>query len=148
MVTLLAAKSRAMEGRGPEDALKLAAYSSDQAHSCIRKACTIAGIQHCRLLPTTGRPKLLVHFKVWNLDSRAKSLPDAISSTLAIHSKNQRESSTFPRHWGTSSQGFAWKRADAAERPWASFNVGFSRMAFRLSAETHFWEENLVLQPS
>ena len=54
LVTLLAAKAKIMQGRPAADTLNLVAYSSDQAHSCLKKACMIAGIQHCRLLPTSG----------------------------------------------------------------------------------------------
>ena len=56
LVALLAARAKALGGRPPEDALKLVAYSSDQAHSCLKKACMVAGIQHCRLLPTYSEP--------------------------------------------------------------------------------------------
>ena len=56
LVALLAARAKALGGRPPEDALKLVAYSSDQAHSCLKKACMVSGIQHCRLLPTYSEP--------------------------------------------------------------------------------------------
>ena len=54
LVALLAAKCRKMQDRLPEDALRLVAYASDQAHSCLKKACMIAGIENCRILPTTS----------------------------------------------------------------------------------------------
>ncbi|KAL4443850.1 hypothetical protein ABPG75_011587 [Micractinium tetrahymenae] len=53
LVALLSAKARAMEGRPEEDALKLCAYCSDQAHSSVRKACMVAGITRLRALPTS-----------------------------------------------------------------------------------------------
>ncbi|GFR39957.1 hypothetical protein Agub_g35, partial [Astrephomene gubernaculifera] len=34
------------------DKLRLVAYASDQAHSCFRKACLIAGVEQVRVLPT------------------------------------------------------------------------------------------------
>ncbi|KAK9814151.1 hypothetical protein WJX72_001299 [[Myrmecia] bisecta] len=55
LVCLLAARARAMAGRPVEDQLRLVAYTSDQGHSCIKKACMIAGVMHCRILPTTER---------------------------------------------------------------------------------------------
>lgn len=58
LVSLLAAKCRKLQGRPAEDTLKLVAYSSDQAHSCMKKACMIAGIQHCRIMPAHGEAKL------------------------------------------------------------------------------------------
>lgn len=54
LVVLLAAKCRKMQDRAPEDVLKLVAYGSDQAHSCLQKACMIAGIQNLRVLPAKG----------------------------------------------------------------------------------------------
>jgi len=56
LVAVLAGKSRKMQGRPLEDNMKLVAYSSDQAHSCVKKACMVAGIHHCRLLPATSEP--------------------------------------------------------------------------------------------
>jgi len=56
LVAVLAGKSRKMQGRAPEDALKLVAYSSDQAHSCVKKACMVAGVNHCRLLSAKRDP--------------------------------------------------------------------------------------------
>jgi aromatic-L-amino-acid decarboxylase len=62
LVAVLASKSRKMKGRPLEDSLKLVAYSSDQAHSCVKKACMVAGIHYCRLLPATSErlPDLLL----------------------------------------------------------------------------------------
>lgn len=54
LVAMLAARCRKMQSRPSEDLLKLVAYSSDQAHSCVKKACMIAGIQHCRCLVATS----------------------------------------------------------------------------------------------
>ena len=54
LVAMLAARCRKMQDRPAEAMLKLVAYSSDQAHSCMKKACMIAGIQHCRSLPATS----------------------------------------------------------------------------------------------
>ncbi|PNW88416.1 hypothetical protein CHLRE_01g028423v5 [Chlamydomonas reinhardtii] len=53
VVALLAARARSLAGRPPADKLKLVAYSSDQAHSCFKKACMIVGIDHVRLLPAS-----------------------------------------------------------------------------------------------
>lgn len=55
LVALLAARSVAQRGRDADDALRLVAYSSDQAHSSIAKACMIAGVQHVRLVETSGQ---------------------------------------------------------------------------------------------
>ena len=55
LVAMLAARCRKMHNRPAEDMLKLVAYSSDQAHSCMKKACMIAGIQHCRSLTATSK---------------------------------------------------------------------------------------------
>eukprot|EP00899_Mesostigma_viride_P019632 jgi/Mesvir1/27670/Mv07392-RA.1 len=73
LVALLAARARALhrlreqhassggqEGGGAaawDEALastRLVAYTSDQAHSSVKKACMIAGIRHFRALPTTA----------------------------------------------------------------------------------------------
>ncbi|KAG2449038.1 hypothetical protein HYH02_005790 [Chlamydomonas schloesseri] len=54
VVALLAARARALAGRPVADRLKLVAYSSDQAHSCFKKACMIAGMDHVRLLPASA----------------------------------------------------------------------------------------------
>ncbi|KAK9805451.1 hypothetical protein WJX73_008705 [Symbiochloris irregularis] len=55
LVALLAARAQKLKGRDAADALKLVAYTSDQAHSCVMKACMIAGIQHVRVLPTSAQ---------------------------------------------------------------------------------------------
>jgi aromatic-L-amino-acid decarboxylase len=74
LVALLAAKAKALGGwvaaapgqqggveLAAEDAAaaaaatRLVAYTSDQAHSCVRKACMVAGIVHLRELSTEGR---------------------------------------------------------------------------------------------
>ncbi|KAK9829064.1 hypothetical protein WJX72_003711 [[Myrmecia] bisecta] len=52
LVCLLAARARAMVRRPADDQTRLVAYTSDQAHSAIKKACMVAGVVHCRLLPT------------------------------------------------------------------------------------------------
>lgn len=54
VVVLLAARAQslAQEGRTHADQNRLVVYSSDQAHSSIKKACMITGTLHCRLLPT------------------------------------------------------------------------------------------------
>ena len=54
LVALLAARQRALAGRENEDALRLVAYASDQTHSSIKKACMVAGVPHCRLVPASG----------------------------------------------------------------------------------------------
>ncbi|KXZ45278.1 hypothetical protein GPECTOR_56g374 [Gonium pectorale] len=54
LVALLAARARALRGRVQADKLRLVAYSSDQAHSCFRKACMVAGVDHVRMLPTSA----------------------------------------------------------------------------------------------
>ncbi|KAL6777837.1 hypothetical protein ACKKBG_A15860 [Auxenochlorella protothecoides x Auxenochlorella symbiontica] len=55
LVALLAARARALDGRDPcADSPRLVAYTTDQAHSCVKKACAVAGIQHLRLLPTSA----------------------------------------------------------------------------------------------
>jgi glutamate/tyrosine decarboxylase-like PLP-dependent enzyme len=53
LVALLAARARSLRDRPESDALKLVAYSSDQAHSAFKKACMIVGINHVRVLPTS-----------------------------------------------------------------------------------------------
>jgi aromatic-L-amino-acid/L-tryptophan decarboxylase len=66
LVALLAGRARALGGwvasgpgqpTPPEPAIldsstRLVAYTSDQAHSCVRKACMVAGVPHLRELPT------------------------------------------------------------------------------------------------
>jgi Pyridoxal-dependent decarboxylase conserved domain len=51
LVAMLAARTRALRGRKHEDVARLVAYTTDQAHSCVKKACAIAGIAHLRLVP-------------------------------------------------------------------------------------------------
>lgn len=36
----------------PGDEWRLVAYASDQAHSCVRKACMVAGVRHFRAVHT------------------------------------------------------------------------------------------------
>ena len=91
LVALLAAKAKALggwvaaapgvehEGSAPSSAASLAstrlvAYTSDQAHSCVRKACMVAGIPHLRELNTTEEDG-------WAL--QASTLEAAIASDLA-----------------------------------------------------------------
>lgn len=90
LVALLAAKARALggwvasaPGAGPgltaadeaaaDAATRLVAYTSDQAHSCVRKACMVAGIAHLRELPTTATD-------AWALS--AATLDAAVASDL------------------------------------------------------------------
>ena len=54
LVAVLAARARAMEELAEEEALNLVAYCSDQAHSCVKKACMVAGVHHLRILTCTG----------------------------------------------------------------------------------------------
>ncbi|KAL6764535.1 aromatic-aminoacid decarboxylase [Haematococcus lacustris] len=54
LVALLAARCRCLKGRPPQDVASLVVYTSDQAHSCVKKACMVAGITHVRLLPTSA----------------------------------------------------------------------------------------------
>lgn len=54
LVALLAAKARSLAALSPQDAPRVVAYCSDQAHSSVRKACMVAGVQHLRVLPTTA----------------------------------------------------------------------------------------------
>lgn len=54
VVALLAARARSLQGRPQEDMSKLVVYTSDQAHSSLRKACMIAGVTHCRVLPASA----------------------------------------------------------------------------------------------
>jgi aromatic-L-amino-acid decarboxylase len=69
LVSMLAAQSRAMEGRPPSDRLKLVAYASDQTHSCFKKACMILSIDHIRTLPTMFvEPALDLYDQAFALD--------------------------------------------------------------------------------
>ncbi|CAN6457793.1 unnamed protein product [Victoria cruziana] len=54
--TLVAARDKALNNIGYENLIKLVVYGSDQTHSCLQKACRIAGINpgHCRLLNTSS----------------------------------------------------------------------------------------------
>ncbi|KAL3137675.1 hypothetical protein ABBQ38_004950 [Trebouxia sp. C0009 RCD-2024] len=52
LVCMLAARARAMQGRPSSDMAKLVAYTSDQAHSSVKKATMIAGVTHLRALKT------------------------------------------------------------------------------------------------
>ncbi len=90
LVALLAAKARALGGwvaaapggggGGAGDAAaalaatRLVAYTSDQAHSCVRKACMVAGIAHLRELPTREEDG-------WSL--RAPALEAALAADAA-----------------------------------------------------------------
>ncbi|CAK0780080.1 hypothetical protein CVIRNUC_004931 [Coccomyxa viridis] len=56
LVALLAAQARVMAERPAEDRQRLVCYSSNQAHSSIKKACMVAGTTHCRLI--LARPEL------------------------------------------------------------------------------------------
>ncbi|KAK9915210.1 hypothetical protein WJX75_006221 [Coccomyxa subellipsoidea] len=53
LVALLAARARALAGRPMEDAGNLVAYSSDQSHSSIKKACMVAGTPYVRIIPAS-----------------------------------------------------------------------------------------------
>ncbi|CAL8468823.1 g8364 [Coccomyxa elongata] len=53
LVSLLAARARALAGRPMDDAGRLVAYSSDQAHSSIKKACMVAGTPYVRIIPAS-----------------------------------------------------------------------------------------------
>lgn len=54
LVTLIAARDRALERIGSENMQKLVVYCSDQTHSTFTKASKVAGIHHCniRSIPT------------------------------------------------------------------------------------------------
>jgi aromatic-L-amino-acid decarboxylase len=45
VVSMVAARSKALQGRAPEAVLRLTAYCSDQSHFMIQKACNILGIR-------------------------------------------------------------------------------------------------------
>lgn len=51
LVALLAARTRALKQRGAAPG-SLVAYATDQSHSCVKKACMIAGVEHLRLVET------------------------------------------------------------------------------------------------
>ena len=69
LVAMLAAQSRAMEGRPPSDRLKLVAYASDQTHSCFKKACMVLSIDQVRILPTmVVEPALDIYDQSFALD--------------------------------------------------------------------------------
>ncbi|KAK2077774.1 hypothetical protein QBZ16_004622 [Prototheca wickerhamii] len=53
LVALLAARTRALKQRGAAPG-SLVAYATDQSHSCVKKACMIAGVEHLRLVETRG----------------------------------------------------------------------------------------------
>ncbi|GMH02544.1 hypothetical protein Nepgr_004383 [Nepenthes gracilis] len=54
LVVLLAARDKVLRKVGNDSLRKLVVYASDQAHSCIQKACQIAGIypKNCRMVKT------------------------------------------------------------------------------------------------
>mmetsp|Transcript_11451 Transcript_11451/g.20219 ORF Transcript_11451/g.20219 Transcript_11451/m.20219 type:complete len:510 (-) Transcript_11451:379-1908(-) len=54
LVALVAARSKALQGRPMEDVVKLVAYCSDQAHSCVKKACMVAGTTNVRLIAASS----------------------------------------------------------------------------------------------
>lgn len=51
LVAMLAARGRMLRQRPGTPTSALVAYTTDQAHSCVKKACMIAGIEHLRLVP-------------------------------------------------------------------------------------------------
>ncbi|KAF6264901.1 aromatic-aminoacid decarboxylase [Scenedesmus sp. NREL 46B-D3] len=74
LIAMLAARARALQGQPAEAALRLAAYGSDQAHMCFKKATMVCGLQHTRLLKASPDND-------YALDPQA--LQDAIAADLA-----------------------------------------------------------------
>jgi aromatic-L-amino-acid decarboxylase len=66
------------------------AYTSDQAHSCFKKACMVVGVEHVRLLPTNQQnefamdPDLLMHQMQQDIEQGL--LPFFVSSTIGTTS--------------------------------------------------------------
>jgi aromatic-L-amino-acid decarboxylase len=52
LISMVAARARSLSDLSAEDSIRLVAYCSDQAHSCVQKAAMVAGIINVRVLPT------------------------------------------------------------------------------------------------
>ena len=52
LVSMVAARARSLSELSVEHSIRLVAYCSDQAHSCVQKATMVAGIANLRVLPT------------------------------------------------------------------------------------------------
>lgn len=90
LVALLAARARTLAGRQPKDALRLAVYCSDQAHSSVKKACMVAGIQNLRILPTAAAQQYTLQPAVLEAavqgDVQAGLLPCYVCATIGTTS--------------------------------------------------------------